>query len=386
MIVGVLRERKKGEHRVGLTPAGTSLLKHGNHTILVETNAGKESGFADIDYKNAGARICLKPHEVVFGSDMVVKVKEPIPQEYSLLKALHEKILFTYFHLSGSPISLTKQLLKNHITALAYETIEDAYGRLPLLAPMSSIAGVAAIQYAGEYLQKKHGGCGITLGHIDDTIPAHVVIVGGGIAGTSAAMTVSQMGPRVTILEKRTERVIDLKKIFKGKPVSVIDTSKYSANEHLRGAHVLIGATLHSGARAECVISKEQVLLTASGAVIIDISIDQGGCVWGSEPTNHDKPIFIKEGRVYCCVTNIPGQVPLQSTPALTSKTIPYILTLANNGLLSSFKKDEGLLRGLNTCAGYITCKTVAKDLKMETKYKDPSWLFEKPLRNMIVS
>lgn len=385
MIIGVLKEVKKGEHRVGLTPAGASLLKHGGHTVLVETGAGVGSGFEDIHYKNAGASICLKPIEVVHRADMVIKIKEPIPQEYKLLKMLRGKILFTYFHLSGSPKLLTKKLLEHKVTALAYETIEDESGHLPLLAPMSSVAGVAAIQYATEYLQKKYGGCGITLGKIPNTEPAQVVVVGGGVAGVSAAKTAVGMGTQVTIIEQRQQRIFELKEMFQGR-AKIFDSQKHGINECLRDAHVLIGATLSSGAKAECVISKEQVLLTTPGAVIVDISIDQGGCIWGSSPTTHEKPTFVKEGRVYCCVANIPGQFPRQSTPALTAKTISYIQTLANNDFLFSLRKDRGLAKGLSTFAGFITNKAVARDLKMEKNYKDLWFLLEESLRKSIVS
>lgn len=387
MIIGVLRERKLGEHRVGLTPAGVSVLTRAGHTVFVETGAGVGSGFSDILYRGSGGFMCSRPKEIALRADIVVKIKELLSQEYYLLKTLRGKILFTYFHLTGSPVKLTKLLLKHSVTALAYETIENAKGQLPLLAPMSTVAGVAAIQYAAEYLQKKHGGCGITLGKIEGTEPARVVIVGGGIAGTSAAHMALGMGAHVTVLENRKERVAELKKIFQGKDMRILEAVKDEVDKSLKGAHVLIGATLRSGARAEHVVSEEQVSLTVRGAVIVDIAIDQGGCIFGSRPTTHEEPTYIHEGRVYCCVTNMPGQVPLHSTPALTKKTLPYILAVANDGLTGALLKDPGLTKGLNIFSGHITCETIAQDLHMKKFFKDPyDLLIVEPIRNMPTS
>lgn len=387
MIIGTIREIKNNENRVGLTPMGVrELAKHG-HKVLVETTAGIGSGYSDQDYIDAGAEIRRDPRLLVTEIDMLIKVKEPVRKEYDLLKLMAGKVLFTYLHLSGVEKSLTEELLKNNITAIAYETVESEDKRLPLLAPMSEIAGVLAIQYAGQFLQKKYGGLGITMGHIPGTDVAHTVVVGGGVSGEFAAKAALGMGGFVTIFELRDKRIAELRALFDelfgpyiAKNIEILKPDEPVYSEKIAAADVLVGAVLVKGARAPEVVSEAQVRSMKRGSVIIDISIDQGGCVWGSRGTTHEDPIYDIEGKLYCSVTNMPGQVARQSTQALTSATLPYILKMADEGVIQcltdSYKASGRFARGLNTYQGKITYSSVAKDLDLESLYQEPQALF----------
>lgn len=386
MIIGTIREIKNNENRVGLTPVGVAeLVKHG-HKVIVQETAGIASGYTDQAYIEAGAEMKRDPRDVVSQIDMLVKVKEPVRKEYDLLELMQGKTLFTYLHLSGVEKALTEELLKNNITAIAYETVEGEDKRLPLLAPMSEIAGVLAIQYAGQYLQKKYGGLGMTMGHIPGTDLAHTVVVGGGVAGEFAARAALGMGGFVTVFELREKRLAELRQLFDelfglhiSKNLEILKPNEPVYSEKIADADVLVGAVLVKGARAPEVVSETQVRSMKRGSVIVDISIDQGGCVWGSRPTTHEDPIYDINGRIYCSVTNMPGQVARQSTQALTSATLPYILKMANEGIIEllteSYHATGRFARGLNTYKGKITYKSVASDLDLNNYYEDPKVL-----------
>ena len=341
MIIGALKEIKNNENRVALTPEGVKELVKTNHTVLVEKNAGSGAGFADEEYKEAGAKIVEKPLDIVKKADIITKVKEPIPQEYELLDNFKGKTLFTYLHLAAADRKLTEKLLENKITAIAYETVRDGYGNLPLLKPMSQIAGVLSIQYGAEFLQKKYGGLGITLGKIDNAPSAEVLVVGGGTVGSTAAITGAGMGANVTLLEINDEKIKELKKTFsKYKNLKILKSTKENIFEKIKKADLVIGAVLVAGAKAPIVVTKEMIDVMKKGAVMIDVAIDQGGCICVSKPTSHSNPIFKVDGKVCCCIPNLPGQVALQSTQALTNSTIPYLLKMANNGVIETLRQD----------------------------------------------
>lgn len=380
MIISTLKEIKDNENRVGLIPDGVKKLTELGHQVSIQNGAGEGAGFSDEEYKAAGAEILEDSFEIAKKTDILVKVKEPLPNEYHLLEHLKGKTLFTYLHLSGVDPHLTNKLLECSITSIAYETVEDEQGHLPLLAPMSEIAGVLAIQYAGEFLQKKHHGLGITLGNISHTEQPLVVIIGAGIVGTMAAKCGAGIGSKVRLFDINQETLnraeIEIKahlgsNLFQN--VKLMKAEKNILDETLRDADVLIGAVLLKGTKAPRVVSEEQVHLMKKGAVIIDVAIDQGGCVWGSRPTTHSNPIFGIDGKIFCCVANMPGQVARQSTQALCNATIPYIIKMANQGVIKSLAHSERFARGLNTFNGKITYKSVAKDLNMENSFEEIS-------------
>ncbi len=379
-IIGVLTEVKDNENRIALTPEGVAQLVQAGHKVLVQRHAGKGSGYHDHQYIDAGAEIQATPEEIASEVDILMKVKEPIESEYHLLGLLKGKTLFTYLHLSGVPKSLTKTLLQYNITAIAYETVEDADGGLPLLVPMSEVAGVLAVQYGAEYLQKKYGGRAKTLGEIQNVKQSEVVIFGAGIVGKASAKTAAGMGSHVTLFdinEESLKRARQELKAYLGsnliQNVVFAKPDKESASDAIARADVLISGVLVHGAHAPRIVSKEQVHLMKDGAVIVDVSIDQGGSIWGAKPTTHSNPIYELDSKIYCCVTNMPGQVAYQSTQALTGATLPYILKLGEKGTEKALQSDTGFLKGLNTYKGYITYQSVAKDLKMVGKYMDPN-------------
>lgn len=388
MIVGTIREIKNNENRVGLTPGGVAELTKRGHRVLVQETAGMGSGYSDQDYRDAGAELKRSPEDVVSEVDILVKVKEPIRDEFHLLDLMKGKTLYTYLHLSGVEKSVTKRLLENEITGIAYETVEDDSGGLPLLAPMSEIAGVLSIQYGAQYLQKKYGGAGITMGHITGTELAHTVVIGGGVAGEFAARSALGMGGYVTLFEIREERIAELKALFAdlfgphvSKNIQVLKPTEPVYSDTLAQTDLLVGAVLVKGARAPEVVNEKQVKSMKRGAVIVDISIDQAGCVWGSRVTTHEDPIYEIEGKIFCCVANMPGQVARQSTQALTNATLPYLLKMADNGVIefltASYNNSGRFAKGLNTYKGKITYASVAKYLDMEGSYLDPATIFD---------
>lgn len=382
MIIGTLKEIKDNENRVGLTPYGVRELVDDGHRVIIQEAAGLGSGFSDSEYVECGAEIMRSPEEIVRAVDILVKVKEPIPAEYALLDQFQGKTLYTYLHLSGVDKDLTRVLMRNNITAIAYETVEDANGQLPLLRPMSEVAGVLAAQYGAQYLQKKYGGRGVTMGVITGTGSARVVVIGGGYVGKASAVTAAGMGCRVklfdinpAVVDKLNAEVREYLGPNLGKNFEAVmpDADKANYNEALKEANLVVGAVLVAGARAPEVVSEQQIKDMKEGTVIVDVSIDQGGCIWGSKATTHSNPIYEIYGKIFCSVANMPGQVSRQSTMALTNATLPYLKMIAKDGadalLKSSLAGDGRFARGLNTYKGKITYQAVAKDLALEDQY-----------------
>lgn len=378
MIIATLREVKDNENRVGLTPNGVKKLIDAGHTVIVERQAGWGSGFTDAMYEEVGAHLRDSAYQIVQRADIIVKIKEPVPAEYYWLDLFKEKILFTYLHLSGVDPKLTDKLLENRITAIAYETVARN-GKLPLLAPMSQVAGVLACQYGAHYLQKKHGGAGVSLGYIDGADQALTVIVGAGFVGRTAAATAGGMGGKVVLLDINPKVIVAAKKELKSRlgpklfqNITAQATNEKITREWVKKADLLIGAVLIPGAKAPCVVSEAMIHSMKRGAVIVDVAIDQGGCIWGSRPTTHRHPIYDLDGKIYCCIPNMPGQVAHQSTQALTAATLPYLLEIAEVGAVEALRRDANLLRGLNTFQGKITYESVARDLALQHLYEDP--------------
>ena len=375
-IIATLKEIKDNENRVGLTPKNTRILTAKGHKVIVQTNAGIGSGFKDQEYIDSGAEIKDSASEIVQEADILIKVKEPIPSEYHLLDLFQGKTLFTYLHLSGVDPVLTDKLLENKITGIAYETVLDENGGTPLLSPMSSVAGVLAIQYGAEYLQKKYGGVGTTLGQIPGANDPSVVVFGAGIVGFTAAKTAVKLGSRVIVFDVNDAVIERVRKtaqeIFTSEEQArfeIVKSEPGRVNEELKKADLLIGAVLVAGARAPIVVSEEQIKSMKKGAVVIDVAIDQGGCIWGSKVTTHSDPIFDIEGKIFCCVANMPGQVAKQSTEALSATTFPFLEKMANSGVVETLRADKLFKAGLNTFDGKITCSSVAKDLDRMNDY-----------------
>jgi len=386
MIIGTLKEIKNNENRVGLTPYGVKELVQAGFKVIVQETAGLGSGFSDGEYKECGAEMMRNPEDIVKAVDILVKVKEPLPEEYNLLEQFNGKTLFTYLHLSGVDKRLTKVLVNNNITAIAYETVKDSTGKLPLLAPMSEVAGILSIQYGAEFLQKKHGGRGITMGKITGVPSARVVVIGGGFVGATAARTAAGMGSRVKLFDINPTVCENLNKEMKeflgpnlGENFEALVPEKEGFEQALKDCNLFVGGVLVAGTKAPTVVSEEQVKMMKDGSVIIDVAIDQGGCIWGSHATSHSEPVYDLYGKIYCCIPNMPGQVSRQSTIALTAATLPYLKELATKGpevmLKESLAGDKGFANGFNAYKGYITYEAVAKDLGMTDSYKDISEL-----------
>jgi alanine dehydrogenase len=361
MIIGVPKEVKDNEFRVGLVPAGVKALIELGNTVYIQAGAGVGSGIQDDDYAQAGALICGDGDQVWSRAEMIVKVKEPVPEEYSLLR--ENQTLFTFLHLAPLP-ELTQTLLAKKITGIAYETITEEDGSLPLLTPMSEVAGRMAIQIGAQYLERSQGGRGILLGGVPGVPPAQVVIVGGGVVGLNAAKIALGMGAQVTILDNNLPRLRYLDDIFLGR-VATLASNSVSIAQSVRKSDLLIGAVLIPGASAPKLVTREMVSSMKKGAVIVDVSVDQGGCVETSRPTTHSQPTFLVEGVLHYCVANMPGAVPRTSTFALTNATLPYALKLARLGLREAMKSDRGLQDGINVFRGSVTCHGVADSLKL---------------------
>ena len=366
MIIGVPKEIKDKENRVALTPSGAKQLISNGHKILVEKNAGAGSGFPDGEYVKNGAVIVDTVK--AWGADIVVKVKEPLENEYQYFK--ENQILFTYLHLAAAPKALTDSLLKAETTSIAYETVEDSYRRLPLLAPMSAVAGNMATQVGAYYLAKFNGGKGMMLGEVLGHFYGKVVIIGDGVVGRHAAKTAYGMGADVYLFGRHEERM-DLLRDAIGRRSHIMTSTPENIAEHVKDADLVVGAVLVTGAKAPWVVTEQMVKTMQPGSVIVDVSIDQGGCVETSHPTKHSDPVFVKHGVTHYCVTNMPGAYPITSTIALTNATLPYLLKLANNGFEKSMKDDAGFAKGANTFNGYITYRPVADALKMEDKFRE---------------
>jgi len=362
MIVGVPKEIKDHEARVGITPAGVKALTDAGHKVLVETQAGAQSGFDDTEYQDAGAEIVGDAGFVWGKSDMVVKVKEPIEKEYPYFR--EGLILFTYLHLA--PIrGLTNELLGSKVIGIAYETVRDRQGTLPLLTPMSEVAGRMSVQVGASYLEKEKGGRGILLGGVPGVPPAHVTVIGGGVVGTNAARIALGMGAKVTLIDLNLNRLREIDDIFNGR-VFTLASNSYNVAHATREADLVIGGVLVPGATAPRIVTRQMVSRMKKGAVIVDVAIDQGGCVETARPTSHSDPSYTVDGVVHYCVTNMPGAVPHTSTLALTNATFLYVLRIANLGVKEALRQDPGFAEGLNTWLGTLTHKGVAESQQRE--------------------
>jgi alanine dehydrogenase len=356
VIVGLPKEIKDNEYRVGLTPAGVRALSDAGHQVIVEKSAGEGSGFEDTLYQRAGARMIDSADDVWASAEMIVKVKEPIAPEYPRMR--EGQLLFTYLHLAPDR-ELTKQLLERKITGIAYETITDRRGTLPLLTPMSEVAGRMAIQVGAHYLEKMSGGRGILLGGVPGVPAARVVIIGGGVVGTNAAKIAVGMGAHVTIIDNNLDRLRELDDIFLSK-ISTLASSAYMIHDAISHSDLIIGAVLVPGAAAPKLVTKNMLKDVPNGAVIVDVAVDQGGCIETTHPTTHSNPTYYVEGVLHYCVANMPGAVPRTSTFALTNATLPYALKLANKGFYQAIMSDPGLKEGVNTYGGHCTYEAVA--------------------------
>lgn len=358
MIVGLPKEIKDNEYRVGLTPAGVRALTDAGHKVVVERSAGVGSGFADELYTRAGATLLDSADDVWQQGDMIVKVKEPIAPEYPRMR--EGQLLFTYLHLAPDR-ELTQALLERKVTGVAYETITDRHGTLPLLTPMSEVAGRMAIQVGSHYLEKMSGGRGVLLGGVPGVPAARVVIIGGGVVGTNAAKIAVGMGAHVTIIDNNLGRLRELDDIFLSK-ISTLASSAYMIHDAISQADLIVGAVLVPGAAAPRLVTRGMLKDVPDGAVIVDVAVDQGGCIETTHPTTHSDPTYYVEGVLHYCVANMPGAVPRTSTFALTNATLPYALKLANKGFIAAIQSDPGLKAGVNTYAGRLTYEAVATD------------------------
>ncbi|MDH4121237.1 MAG: alanine dehydrogenase [Deltaproteobacteria bacterium] len=356
MIVGIPKEIKPQEHRVALTPAGAHRLVQAGHGVLVQEGAGMGSGFSDQDYTQAGARLAPTPQQVFAQAELVVKVKEPLPQEVAMLRP--QQWLFTYLHLAPQP-QLTRGLMASGATAVAYETVQRADGTLPLLVPMSEVAGRMAIQVGAWALEKHAGGRGVLLGGIPGVRPGKVVIIGGGVVGTHAAQMAVGLGADVVLMDIRPERLAALDLAFHGRLKTLVSNA-YTLAEELAQADLVVGAVLVTGAETPHLVSRAMVAAMQPGSVIVDVDIDQGGCVETSRPTTHDHPTFVEEGVVHYGVTNMPGAVARTSTFGLTNATLPYILALASGGQ-DALAQDPALAAGVNVRDGRVVHPAVAR-------------------------
>ena len=359
MIVGTAREIKTEEYRVGMTPATVKHFKGHGHRVLVETGAGIGSGFSDEEYRSAGAEIIGDREELYGTADMIIKVKEPQPEEYPFLR--EGQILYTYLHLAPAP-ELTKALLERKIIGIAYETIELDDGSLPLLVPMSEIAGRLSVQEGAKYLQKTYGGRGILLGGVPGIHRGKVVIIGGGIVGLNACKIAVGLGADVTIIDIDARRLAYLDDIF-ASHITTLHSSESNIEESITDADLVIGAVLIHGAAAPKLVKREHLKKMKKGAVLVDVSVDQGGCFETTRPTTHRDPVFVEEGIVHYCVANMPGAVALSSTIALTSVTYTYGLAIADMGLSKALEQSLPLRRGVNLYRGHCTYANVALSL-----------------------
>lgn len=361
MLIGIPKEIKNHEYRVGATPAMVSLLVDHGHQVMVETQAGKNVGFTDAMYQAAGAKITSSVKEI-YSAELVIKVKEPQQAEYSLLR--EGQILFCYFHLAPDPTQ-TQQLIQRKIVAIAYETVTDSQGRLPLLVPMSEIAGRISIQVGATYLQLNHGGKGLLLGGVPGVAPAEVVVIGGGVVGTEAARMAMGLGANVTMIDKDLNRLRQLD-VLLGPNLKTLYSTSYTIEESVTNADLVIGSVLIPGKVAPKLITRKMVSQMSPGSVIVDVAIDQGGCCDTSKPTSHQEPIYLVDGVIHYCVTNMPGACARTATQALTNATMDKALIIANKGYQQALKEDSGLRQGLNVCLGHVTNIHVASDLGYE--------------------
>jgi len=360
--VGVVREIKADEYRVAITPAGVREMREHGHEVLIEAGAGEGSAIADGEYEAQGAEIAAEAAEVFERAEMIVHVKELQPPEIEMLRP--GQLLFTYLHLAPDP-EQTSALCRSGATCVAYETVEDAHGRLPLLAPMSEIAGKIATQAGAFMLEKPEGGRGILLGGVPGVAAANVLVIGGGVVGMNAAFIAIGMEADVFVYDRSIDRLRELDIVFGGRCSTVYSTT-LAIEEMLPRADLVIGAVLVHGARAPYVVRREQLALMKPGAVLVDVAIDQGGCFETSRPTTHREPTFEVEGITHYCVTNMPGAVPITSTHALTNATLPYAIALADHGVAEATRRDPGLRLGVNVAGGRVTHPAVAEAVEKE--------------------
>jgi len=367
MKIGVPKEIKVLEYRVGMVPAGVRELVHDGHEVFVETQAGAGIGMTDADYEAAGATVLPSAKEVFDVADLIVKVKEPQLAECAMLR--DDQVLFTYLHLAADP-QQADALVRSGTTAIAYETVTAADGSLPLLTPMSEVAGRLSIQAGAFALQKANGGRGVLLGGVPGVAPAKVVVIGGGVAGTNAAEMAIGLGADVTILDRSVPRLRRIDEIYGGR-VHTVYSTKQTIDNLMPTADLVVGSVLIPGAAAPKLVSAEHLKTMRAGSVLVDISIDQGGCFETSRPTTHAEPTYIIDEVVHYCVTNMPGAVPRTSTFALTNVTLPFVKNLANFGWREALKRDRHLAQGLNVHAGHVNYEAVAKDLGYEYQSAD---------------
>lgn len=362
MKIGIPKEIKNHEYRVGMTPTSVRELHRLGHEILVQTNAGEGIGFLDDDYRAAGAEIVTAPQDVFDQADMIVKVKEPQPIEYKMLRA--DQILFTYLHLAPDP-EQARGLMDSKAIAIAYETVTDDHGGLPLLAPMSEVAGRMSVQAGASLLEKERGGSGILLGGVAGVAPGRVVVLGGGVVGANAAKIAVGLGAQVTIFDRNPRRLNELDWMFNGRVETVYSTYN-SIEEYVKNADLVIGAVLVAGAAAPRLVTRQMLQKMRPGSVLVDVAIDQGGCFETSRPTTHADPVYIEEGITHYCVTNMPGAVARTSTVALNNATLPFVVALAQKGWQKALQENAHLQNGLNVCHGKITHEAVARDLNID--------------------
>jgi alanine dehydrogenase len=362
MIVGLPKEVKDNEYRVGLVPAGVKALTTGGHRVIVEKHAGEGSGITDDEFVRAGAQILPSAAEIWGGADMIVKVKEPIASEYGFLR--EDLILFTYLHLAPAR-ELTKAMLDSGITGIAYETITNEHGNLPLLTPMSEVAGRMAIQVGATYLEKTNGGRGVLLGGVPGVAPARVTIIGGGVVGINATKMAVGLGAAVNIIDRDLERLRYLDDIF-GSRIRTLASNPYTIHESVAHSDLVVGAVLVPGAAAPKLVTRDMLRDMPRGSVIVDVAVDQGGCIETTRPTTHSEPTFYVENVLHYGVTNMPGAVPRTSTFALTNATLPFALQLAKHGAVEAFKRNAHLKNGANTYKGKVVYAAVATDQNLE--------------------
>lgn len=365
MFVGVPKEIKDHEYRVGLTPSNAQeLIAHG-HKVLVETMAGHSVGFDDDDYREVGAQIAKNPHDIYSKAEMIIKVKEPQPYECEMLS--YDQVLFTYLHLAPDPMQ-TELLLKSGCVGIAYETVTDSFGTLPLLSPMSEVAGRMAVQAGAYCLENVRGGSGMLLGGIPGVPAARVVVLGGGVVGTNAIRMAIGMEANVTVIDKSIKRLRELDFQF-GAKLNTVFSTKHNIEHYVAKADLVIGAVLVPGAAAPKLVSRDMLSSMKRGSVLVDVAIDQGGCFETSRPTTHSEPTYIIDGIVHYCVANMPGACARTSTIGLNNATLPYALQLANKGYKKALQEDKYLLEGLNIMHGKITYKAVADALNRQGDY-----------------
>ncbi|MBS1811711.1 MAG: alanine dehydrogenase [Acidobacteria bacterium] len=362
MIIGLPKEIKDKESRVGLTPAGVKTLHDAGHTILVEKDAGEGSGIPDAQYQGAMGEIVASAAEIWERADMIVKVKEPVGPEYQRMR--EGQLLFTYLHLAPDP-HLTQVMLERKVIGVAYETITNDEGHLPLLGPMSEVAGRMSVQIGAHYLQKSEGGRGVLMGGVPGVLPAKTVVIGGGVVGVNALKMAVGLGANVHVLDRNLDRLRYLDDIF-GAKIRTLASNPYTVQEAIANADLVIGGVLIPGASAPKLVTRDMLKTMHKGAVIVDVAVDQGGCIETTRPTTHSEPTYYVDDVLHYCVTNMPGAVPRTSTFALTNATLPYALKLANKGFKDAIAKDTNLQNGVNTYQGKITYAAVAESQGLE--------------------